>query len=97
MLFHFAPHCVKFRDEKSFKGQELFLRYVRRSPATGHVVPIMTESGFRNTHSITGFCSMDPRTAALWFRIHEGTNDAEQFMADIEGALQVDFYQRGTF
>ena len=58
MLSHFAPHRVKFGDEKSLKGQELFLRYVRRNPATGHVAPIMTESDFRNTHSVTGFCSM---------------------------------------
>lgn len=37
MLSHIAPERVKFGDEKSLKGQELYNRDVRRNPITNEV------------------------------------------------------------
>jgi len=87
MLSHIAPERVKFGDEKSLKGQELYNRDVRRNPITNEVPAIVTDSNFRNTHSITGFCGIDRRTNPIWYRIHRGTNDSEQFKSDIEAAI----------
>ena len=91
MLSHFSPERVKFGDEKLLKGQDLYNRQVRVNPMTGVAAPIITDPDFRNTHSITGFCSIDPRTTPMWFRIHRANNNAEQFKADVEGAIASGF------
>ena len=95
MLSHFSPERVKFGDEKSLKGQELYCRNVRRDPETGEIPPIMTGPDFRNTHSITGFCGIDTRTNLIWYRIHNETNDSEQFLLDVEAAVADGFLRRG--
>ena len=95
MLSHLAPHRIKFGDQKSLKGQELFLRLVRKNPSTGEVAPIMTTSDFRNTHSITGFCSIDERSVPVWYKIRKETNDAVQFKRDIEEAIATGFLLSG--
>jgi hypothetical protein len=58
-IVQFKPSQLKFGDEKSLKGQDLFCRRVRRNPITGEVPAVTTTPDFRNTHSITGFCGID--------------------------------------
>ena len=50
---------------------------------------------FRNTHSITGFCSICPTKPPVVFRIHEGNNDAEQFAIDVELAIGSGYIRPG--
>ncbi len=50
---------LKFVDEKSLKGAEIFNRKVRRDPITGEVPSIITDSDFRNTYTIIGLCGVD--------------------------------------
>jgi hypothetical protein len=42
---------LKFVDEKSLKGAEIFNRKVRRDPITGEVPFIITDPNFRNTYT----------------------------------------------
>ena len=79
-LFFLHPYKVIFADEKQIKGQELFSDYVRVSPLDNTHPVILTTGDFRNTHSVTAFCSINQnRAAPIWFRIHNGTNDAAEF------------------
>lgn len=87
MASHYAPQRVRFGDEKSLKGQELFGRDVRRNPITGEVPPIITDPDFRNTHSLSGFVGINRDTNPIWYRIHKSNNNAEQFSRDIEDAI----------
>lgn len=57
------PRRLKFTDEKSLKGAEIFNRRVRRDPLTGEVAPIVTDPDFRNTYTIIG----------LWCRHLDGS------------------------
>jgi hypothetical protein len=68
-IIQVCPHQIKFGDEKSLKGQDLFLRHVRRNPLTGIIPLVITNPDWRNTHSITGFCGMDRRMRVLWYCI----------------------------
>ncbi|KAL7554535.1 hypothetical protein ACHAWF_018025 [Thalassiosira exigua] len=95
MLSHFAPERVKFGDEKSLKGQELYSKKVRRDPETGDVPVVATPSDFRNTYSITGFCSIDQRTNPIFYRIHKDNNNSLEFRNDIEDALREGFLVAG--
>ena len=94
MLSHFAPERVKFGDEKSLKGQELYNRKVRVDPETGVAPPVVTGQDFKNTHSITGFCGIDCRTNPIWYRIRAVTNDSEMFVSDVEAAIRDGFLRR---
>ena len=94
MLSHFAPDRVKFGDEKSLKGQELYNRKVRVDPETGVAPPVITGQDFRNTHSITGLCGISRRTIHIWYRIRDGTNDSEMFLSDVEAAIRDGFLRR---
>lgn len=88
------PARLKFTDEKLLKGEELYNRQTRRDPLTGHVPPVLTESDFRNTYSITGICSIDMRNPlALWYQIHDEKNDALSFASCLEGAIATGFLQ----
>jgi transposase len=89
------PHRLKFCDEKSLKGQEVYARKVRRNPITGVTPVIMTDSDFRNTYSITGFCGVDRSTYAVFVSIHEMTNDATDFAISVELAIARGFLKRG--
>jgi len=93
-LFTLHPEKVLFVDEKHLKGQELFSQKVRRCPITGIVPVVMTDSDFHNTHSITAFCSINRRKVKpVWFHIHDGTNNAEQFRRTCESALYDGFFE----
>ena len=50
MLSNFTPERVKFGDEKSLKGQELYNRKVRVNPETGTASPVVTGQDYKNTH-----------------------------------------------
>ena len=89
---------LKFGDEKQLKGAEIFNRKVRAHPLTGAVAPVVTNSDFRNTYSITGLCAIDDGVPSpLYFRIHEGTNDSFEFGADLELAVEIGFLRPGDF
>ena len=89
------PERIKFGDEKSLNGQELFCRKVRRNPLTGLVPPVITDPDFRNSHSITGFCGMDSRTNAVWYRIRRETNNSDSFSEDVMDAIVEGFLSEG--
>jgi hypothetical protein len=91
------PKRLVFADEKLLKGQELFMRKVRVDPMTGEKPAMNPDPDFRNTHSITGFCSIADDKPAVLFRIHEGNNDAEQFSFDVEQAIICGYLVPGDF
>jgi len=59
LVLSLDPRCLKFADEKSLKGAEIFNRKVRKDPLTGAVKPILTDPDFRNTCTIIGFSGVD--------------------------------------
>jgi hypothetical protein len=73
------PMRVRFGDEKLVKGRELFCHRTRKNVFTGEVPCVVTTSDFRNTYSIYGMCGINPTTTTLYLRIHNGTNDSEEF------------------
>jgi hypothetical protein len=73
------PRRLKFGDEKSLKGAELFNRKVRRDPITGVTPPVIADSDFRNSYCIMGFCGVDLMNAPFQFTIGEDNHDAESF------------------
>ena len=89
------PERLVFADEKLIKGQELFNRLVRRDPITGEKPAMIPDPDFRNTHSITGFCSFSSSKRPVVFRIHEGNNNAEQFAQDVEEAIACGYIRPG--
>ena len=89
------PHRIKFGDEKSLKGREVFNRKVRQNPLTGEVPPIRTTPDFTNTYSLTGFCGIDRRSSPIFCYLHEGTNDATEFSVVVELACSEGFFHEG--
>ncbi len=77
---------VIFGDEKLLKGQELYNRKARINPITGEKPKQVVDPDFRMTHSITAFTSLMADTP-VWYRIHEGNNDAREFAHDVETAI----------
>ena len=93
-LFTLNPEKVIFVDEKHGKAQEVLLKYVRRDPTTGIVPSLLTESDFRNTYSITSFCSINRRKYhPLWYRIHTGTNGKQEFWETSLAALRDGYFE----
>jgi transposase len=95
VIVQMDPRRVKFGDEKLLKGQEIYSRGVRRDPITGNVPFVATDSDFRNTYAIVGFCGIDYRTKPLHYRIHEDKNNAFEFAVEAEEALLVGFLKPG--
>ncbi|KAL7530870.1 hypothetical protein ACHAXR_003720 [Thalassiosira sp. AJA248-18] len=94
VLFTLSPDKVIFADEKHLRGEELFSQKVRRDPTSGYVPIILTDSDFRNKHHITGFCSINKRKVKpVWFRIHDGINNAEEFYETCLRAGQDGFFE----
>jgi hypothetical protein len=73
------PRRLKFGDEKSLKGAELFNCKVRRDPITGVTSPVIADSDFRNSYCIMGFCGVDLMNAPFQFTIGEDNHDAGFF------------------
>jgi hypothetical protein len=48
---------------------------------------VNTDSDFRNTYPVIGFCGIDPRTRPLHWRIHTNPNNAEEFAEEIKFAI----------
>ena len=92
---HFTPGRVKFGDEKSLKGSEIFARMNRAHPVTGIVPANVATSDFRNTYSITGFCGIDPYVAPVFILIRDGTNDAKAFSKTFEQLIATQWLDRG--
>jgi len=88
------PYQLKFGDEKSLKGQEVYSRKVRRHPFTGEIPHLLTNSDFRNTYSLTGFCGIDRRSSAVFCSIHDDTNDATEFAVQVEQAIARGYFHR---
>jgi hypothetical protein len=91
------PSRLIFADEKLLKGQELFNRLVRKDPMTGKTPCMNPDPDFRNTHSITGFCSISGDRQPVLFRVHEGNNNAEEFARDVEAAILCGYIRPGDF
>ena len=95
LLAKINPHRIKFGDEKSLKGREVFNRKVRRNPLTGEIPPIRTTPDFTNTYSLTGFCCIDRRSSPVFCYLHEGTNDGTEFSVVVELACSEGFFHEG--
>lgn len=55
---------------------------------------LLTESDFRNTYSITSFCSINRRKYhPLWYRIHTGTNGKQEFWETSLAALRDGYFE----
>lgn len=89
------PYRLKFGDEKCLKGQEVYNRKVRRHPFTGQVPHLLTNSDFRNTYSLTGFCGIDRRSSAVFCSTHDDTNDATEFSVQLEKAIARGYFHHG--
>lgn len=89
------PYRLKFGDEKSLKGKEVFNRKVRRNPLTGEIPPLVTTPDFTNSYSLTGFCGIDRRSSAVWCSVHDGTNGADEFALQLEQACHSGFFHCG--
>ena len=95
VISHIDPSRLKFGDEKSLKGKEVFNRKVRRNPTDGAIPPLYTTSDFTNTYSLTGFCGIDRRSTAVFCAIHDDTNDAIEFSKTVELAASSGFFHPG--
>jgi len=95
VIAHIDPHRIKFGDEKSLKGKEVFNRKVRRHPMTGEIPPLYTTPDLTNTYSLTGFCGIDRRSTAVFCAIHDGINDATEFSIQVELAMSSGFFHPG--
>jgi hypothetical protein len=51
----------------------------------------MSDSDFRNTYSVAGFCGVDPSSHPMFFSIHELANNATHFAISVEKAITCDF------
>ena len=70
---------AKFGDEQHLRGSELYCKETRWNVVTSEVAPVLTNSDFRNTYTIIGFCGIDTRAKAVFNFINNGTNDAQSF------------------
>ena len=84
---------VVFGDEKLLKGAKIFTKLVRVDPLTGERPACATDPDFRNTFTITGFCTVNTaKHAPLWFEIREETNNTTNFQATVCRAIEDGFF-----
>ena len=83
---------VKFGDEKHLRGSELYCKETQWNVITGEDAPVLTNSDFRNTHTIIGFCGIDTRTKAVLNFIHNGTNDAQSFSDTLIRGISLGYF-----
>ena len=95
VLARIDPTRLQFGDEKLLKGSEVYCRKTRRSVLDGTVPAVVTASDFRNTYAIYGMCGIDEDTAPLYWRIHTGNNDSDEFSYDIESAIVIGYLRGG--
>jgi len=93
-LFYCHPYKVIFGDEKHLKGEELFCQRVRVDPSTGIAPAVLVDSDFRNTHNLTGFCSInEEKPSPLWVRISKLANNKEEFRETCMQAMRQGYFQ----
>ena len=61
----------------------------------GEVPFILVESDFRNTYCVYGMCGISEETPPLYWRIHDGKNDADEFSFDVETACCAGYLRAG--
>lgn len=85
---------IKFADEKSLKGEEVFNRRVRPDPITGITPPVIADSDFRNSYCIMGFCGVDPTNAPFQYTIGEENHNSECFIDAVCALVGVGWLKR---
>ena len=92
------PACkLKFGDEKSIKGSELWSRKARPDPFTGRSDGQPVPSDFRNTYCAMGLCTVDPGVSPFLYTIGKENTDSASFFAFILNAVGVGWLHRGDF
>lgn len=56
---------------------------------------MVTPSDFRNTYSVYGMCGIDTDVDPLYWRIHDGNNDSQEFAYDVEVACVIGYLRPG--
>ena len=59
---------------------------------TGLVPPVMTNSNFRNTYSIVGFCAIGCRVTPVRYGIGQANNNAENFAVQVQLGVLLGFF-----
>jgi hypothetical protein len=90
-----SPWRMKFVDEKSLKGAELFTKKSRVDPLTGLIDNRLVPSDFRNTYSIIGICGIDPQVSAMFFRMYQHSIASKEFGLFLEYAVGIGWLLRG--
>jgi transposase len=90
----FAPHRLKFGDEKHIKGADLYGK-VRIDPITGERPSHKTDGDFRNTYTIIGMCGIDCRVQPVEYVINKHCNDSTAFCEFIDKAIIKGFLLEG--
>lgn len=62
----------------------------------GEVPALIAPADFRNTYSVYGMCGIDVSSPPLYWRIHDGNNDSEEFSYDVERACQLGYLRYGN-
>jgi hypothetical protein len=57
-LARIDPGRLKYANEKSLKGKDIYNKLARRDPFTGVVPPTMADPDLQNTYSIIGMCGI---------------------------------------
>jgi hypothetical protein len=90
-----SPERLKYGDEKSLKGKEIFNKLARRDVLTGLVPATITDPDLRNTYSIIGICGICTRSTPVRYRITDATVDADLFSIEIESAIANRYLRAG--
>jgi transposase len=89
------PLRLKFVDEKSLKGVEIFNRKARADPLTGFVPITVVDSDFRNTYAVIGMMGFDNNKPAIRYSITKDTNDATDFFMFMLATVGQGYCNRG--
>jgi hypothetical protein len=90
-----SPERLKYGNENSLKGKDIFNKKARRDVLMGLVPPTMTDPDLRNTYSIIGICGISKRSSPVRYRITDATVDADLFSLEIESAIASRYLQAG--
>ena len=95
-LVQFDPVWVKYADEKSLKGRDIFNKKARRDVLTGIIPATLTDPDLRMRYSIIGMCGISRQSTPVKWRITKATVDAELFALEIEDAIVKGFLRAGN-
>ena len=97
-ISYVPPWKIKFGDEKSVKGEEVFNFTGRIDPVTGEKPQLVVPSDFRNTYCVMGMITVD-RTCwpPLIFTMGEENHDAAAFTSFVVAAVGSGWIRRGDF